>query len=254
GTQQINVIGGDVFKNVTIAGGNITLNGKVLIQNQFNIQAIIQVASVDTLQLDSAATILNASATSYVQGALGRKARDISYPTDSLFFPVCDNSGNYRPLTLTNLGEGNSKAIIRVSTLSNLPAGATAPQGMFLYKSRYWKLSISSGKSYGAGSPVAVYFNPTEIGNAPSSSVTLVASLTTNSGSFGSVIGNTASTLGSITSTEPVPFSNQAQPGGLVFIAMAGTLPICSFNYTKTSDTVVCAGSFNGILKVNYPA
>ena len=251
GTQQLNIQGSDIFKNVTVSGGTITLNGKAVIQNQLNLQTIIQTAAVDTLLLDSAATIINASSTSYIDGALFRRERDNSYATDTAFFPVGDAT-NYRPVTLNNFvsAVGAKKAIIRITALANLPAGATPPHGSFLYSARYWKVVLVSG-TYSSSSTATLYFNSSDVGGASPSSL-FVTEANSSSGTF-FWLGSSASTSNSVTSKIPVTYiPGPPAPGSIVYLALAGNSPVCSFSYTKTADTTVCGSSFTGTLQVNY--
>ena len=252
GTQQLNIEGFDIFKNLTIAGGAKTLNGKAVIENQFNIQTIIQTATADTLLLDSAAVVVNASATSYVNGALFRRERDNSYPTDTVFFPVGTASGNFRPIALNNFAGGAKKAIIRIIALSNLPAAAKAPTGAFLYSSTYWKVSVAAG-TYTSGSAATLYYASSDVGGASSSSLS-VAESNSSSGNF-YWLGSSAYTSNSVTSKIPLTYlPGPPTPGSTVYLALEGSSPVCSFSYTRTADTSVCGSSFSGTLKVNYTA
>ena len=247
--QLLYILGDDIFKNLTLSGDTVTLNGTAVIQNLFNLQTIIKTTIAgDTLLLDSAAIIINASSSSYVDGALFRRERDNSFANDTLLFPLGNANGNYSPIKLNNFaaGAGAKKAIIRIIALSNLPSGATATPGYFLYGSTYWKMTVVSG-SYSSGSKATLYYPPSDVGGASPSTLS-VAESNSSSGNFIN-LGSSAFTSNSVTTKFPVTFN----PGiTTLYLALEGNSPVCSFSYTRTADTSVCGSSFSDTLKVNY--
>lgn len=165
GTVNQTIRGTSVFNSIAIDNtAGVTLGNNQTINGELDLTAGLVTTGSNVLTLSCGASIVNASASSYVSGKLAQ----LFCATGSKTYPIGKGS-NYRPLTLNYTALTGTSTVTAQQIEAQLPGAA--PANTTVDGTRYWELTESGGSNFSyyvsldgsgwtpAGTPVMILGN-----------------------------------------------------------------------------------------------